>query len=92
MILFDAVQLAQFVKLCDQGVNDLHTFEQFRAAFLVTALLLTLSTIEFLLKIGDLILKSNLVSLLGSQFHNFLTQLMQQGILVSLSNHLVLAG
>ena len=78
--------MTEFVKFGDQRIDDLHTFEQFRATFLVASVLLTLNAVEFSLEVGDLVLDGISVTLLCAQLHHFLPQLVQERVLMPFRN------
>ena len=82
VVLFNSVQLAELVQLCSQGIDHLEAFKQLLAAFLVAAILLSFGLVVLVLQVGQLIVKSPHVALLGAQLHYFLAQLVQQCILV----------
>ena len=86
MVLLDTVQLSELIQLGNQRVNHLHAFEQLCTALLVTPVLIAFGGGHLVLKVADLVLESANVSLLGLQLHNFLAQLVEKGILVSVGH------
>ena len=77
MILFNAVELAELLQLGHQRVDHIEAFKQFRAALLVATVLLLFYRFLLVLQVRDLVAQSTQVSLLGAQFHDFLSELVQ---------------
>lgn len=77
MFLFDAVELAELIKLSDKRVNNLHAFKQLLTALLVTLVLLRLNCVMLVVQVGDLVSQSVDVALLSTQFHHFLPELVE---------------
>lgn len=77
MFLFDAVELAELIKLSDKRVDNLHAFKQLLTALLVTLVLLRLNCVMLVVQVGDLVSQSVDVALLSTQFHHFLPELVE---------------
>ena len=57
VLFFDAVELTELVQLGHKRVDNLHAFEELRAALLVASVLLTLHVICLVPQIVDLVLQ-----------------------------------
>ena len=77
MLLFNPVELTELIQLTHERIDDLHALEELGTAFLVASVLLTLCGVVFALQVSDLILESVNITLLSSQFHHFLPQVME---------------
>ena len=77
MFLFDAVELAELIKLSDKRVDHLHAFKQLLTALLVTLVLLRLNCVMLVVQVGDLVSQSVDITLLSTQFHHFLPELVE---------------
>lgn len=87
MLLFNTVDVTEFVEFSYELVNDLQAFIEFLAAFLVVSIFLTLSTVKLILIIRYLLPYGSHISLSSTELHHFLLQFMQKLILMTIWSH-----
>lgn len=92
VLLFDAVELTELLKLGNKRVDHLQTFEELCAALLVTPVLLTSDNLVLLLEVSDLVAEGVGVPLPRSQLHHLLPERVEQCIGVSIDHSHRLCG
>ena len=75
VLLLNPVHLSQLIKFLYKGIDDLHTFEQFRTAILITPILIAFSLLVLGVQICNLVLHLVDVPLFASEVTYFLPQL-----------------
>ena len=89
MILFDSVELTEFIELFHQTINHLSTFKKLRTAILVTSVLLLDSLIVLRAKVGDLVFNLIDVFLLLPKLSDLQSEVIKEYIKMSINDLLV---